>query len=472
MSGNFDAIVIGGDASGLAASAYLAKAGLKTVLLEKAEAIAASGEPVLHALDPRVVKELKLGRHGLTFVFRDLSLVTLRPGAAPLTVPRDSRHVARGVAALSPADAQALPHYLNQLFALGRALRLSWWDGRPLAETLAALKPSHRALAERLTVTSAASFTASWFETDALRAALAFDATRAGFAPTEPGSALALAWSASQEMSGMQGASALPRGGLSGLIQALATAAQKAGVEIRTVSTAHSLMFAGDRVAGVELTAGERIEAPIVLSTLSRRRTLALAPTAASGLGAAQHAIALAPASVSLVFGLNRQPDLSAALFQPGSRHIVADKPEMYATALGAVRLGTMPDEPALELVLPPPEFSVEALASRIQLHARAWPVLPGDDRDTVVRTVTAAIERLMPGFSGRIASCDVLPGHESDPPSVARLAASSAERIATAIPGLYLCGMAAEPADAVSCRAARQAARMAISQRHRNEPR
>jgi phytoene dehydrogenase-like protein len=33
MSGAFDAIVIGGDASGLAAAAYLARSGLRTVLL-------------------------------------------------------------------------------------------------------------------------------------------------------------------------------------------------------------------------------------------------------------------------------------------------------------------------------------------------------------------------------------------------------------------------------------------------------
>ena len=47
MSGSFDAIVIGGDASGLAAATYLAKAGLKTALLEKQEALPVAGEPVL-----------------------------------------------------------------------------------------------------------------------------------------------------------------------------------------------------------------------------------------------------------------------------------------------------------------------------------------------------------------------------------------------------------------------------------------
>ena len=68
---------------------------------------------------------------------------------------------------------------------------------------------------------------------------------------------------------------------------------------------------------------------------------------------------------------------------------------------------------------------------SDMELHVRAL-LLPPDaaaDRDTIVRTVTAAIERLMPGFSGRIASVDLLSSPESDPPSVARLVASADRR-------------------------------------------
>jgi phytoene dehydrogenase-like protein len=470
MSGSFDAIVVGGDANGLAAAVYLAKAGLKTVLLEKQEALPAAANPVLHALDPRVVKELKLTRLGLTFAFRDLSLVSFRPGSPPLTVPREPRHAARGVAALSPADAEALPRYQDALFEIGRALRRSWWDGWPLAETMTRLRPTLRNLAERLTVTSAAAFATSWFETDAMRAALAFDAVRAGFAPTEPGSALALAWSAAQEMCGMQAAFALPRGG--GLIPVLANAAQNAGVEIRPVSTAHSLLLADGRIAGIELTAGERLDAPLVLSTLSRENTLALAPLALRGLGAAQRALPPRLTDICLRLSLVRQPDAGAGLLQRGHRNIIAEKPETYLAALNAARLGQLPDELLLELSLPAEALPGDGPVGRVELFVRAWPVpsVMLGARDAIAAAVAGTIERVAPGFTQRIARCEVLPSREAGVASVARLAAAAETRILTPIPGLYLCGQAAEPADAVSCRAARQAARLALAARRRTE--
>ena len=260
----------------------------------------------------------------------------------------------------------------------------------------------------------------------------------------------------------MQGASALPRG--AGLVAALTLAAQKAGVDIRTMSTVHSLMLANGCVAGVELTAGDRLEAPLVLSTLSRRRTLALAPLAAHGLGTARRNGPQPPADACLVFSLSRQPESGAAFIQPGHRNIVAERPDVYAAALGAVRLGLVPEDPVLEIA--PPSSEQSARGGRIQLHVRAWPLPPDahHNRDNLIRVVAATLERLSPGISDRIASCDVIAPQEHDASSVARLAASAAERIATAVPGLFLCGTAAEPANAVSCRAARQAARMAVA--------
>ena len=464
MSERYDAAVIGGGVSGLAAASLLAKSGLRTVLLEQAATLTGdAGEPALHALDPRLVKALKLAKRGLKFAQRDLALAIRHPGGKPVLVNRDRHATARSLAMLSAADAAAFAGFQRELNTLARALRPAWWDGAPAAETVANLKPVQQALFDRFTVTSAASFLAARFESDVLKAALAFDAAACGFAPSEPGSALALLWSAAQEMSGLQGAIAIPQGGVNGVLQALSAAAQTAGAVLRTEALVSRLLVTDNRIAGLELAAGEQLDVPLVLSTLTRRRTLeSLAPTALTGLGAAQALGRAAPqtGSVTLVFGLNRLPEGAQA------RAIIAEKLETYETAFTAARLGQMPAEPILELILPPQAPSTEQLASRLLLSVRVWPVpIAAFDKDVLLRTVTAMLERHIPGFAA--ASCDIL-APSAAAPSVARLLAGADDRIRTPVPGLLMCGDDAEPADAISGRAARQAARLALA-RHRS---
>ena len=465
MSERFDAVVIGGGVGGLVAVSLLARAGLRALLLERAETLVGpGGDAALRALDPRVVAELKLARHGLKFVQRDLALTFLRSAGQPVALVRDRHAVARALAALSPADAAAYAPFQSERLALARALRPAWWDGAPLAEAAANLKQPQCDLLDRLCVTSAACWLAAHFESDALKAALAFDAAACGFAPSEPGSALGLIWSAAQEMCGLQGAVAIPRGGAGVLAQALAQAAQTSGAQIRTNSTVTSLSIANGRVAGVVLASGEQIDAPRVVSALGRRDTLEnLLPTALIGLGAAQVHPAAQTAVATLVMGLNRAPDLGGGMTLADKRIVIAERLETYETAFYAARLGEMPREPVLELIVPPAETAAREMASRLLFYANVWPVPVPFDRDGLVRTVTAQIERHIPGFGGGIASCDVLPAH-AVLPSVERLSAPAAARIGTPIPGLYLCGVDAEPADAISGRAARQAARAVLA--------
>ncbi|MBV9420670.1 MAG: hypothetical protein JO348_12935, partial [Alphaproteobacteria bacterium] len=131
MNQRYDAIVIGGNASGLAAAALLAKSKLKTLLVERATVLPTPPGYTLRALDPRVVKELKLAKRGLQFTVRDLALTALRAGAAPLVLGGDRHAAQRNLAALSPADAAAYATTHDELFKLARALRPTWWDGRP-----------------------------------------------------------------------------------------------------------------------------------------------------------------------------------------------------------------------------------------------------------------------------------------------------------------------------------------------------
>ena len=138
----YDAIVIGGGAGGLIASAYLAKAGRHVLLLEAEDRIGGSGRAttslagvsaslgahLLHALDPRIVMELNLTRRGLTFAVRDMSLVSLRQSGTDLVLGRDPHTAARAIAVSSLTDAEAYKRYRAEMFALARAMRRWWWE--------------------------------------------------------------------------------------------------------------------------------------------------------------------------------------------------------------------------------------------------------------------------------------------------------------------------------------------------------
>jgi phytoene dehydrogenase-like protein len=456
-----DAVVIGGGAEGLAAAALLAAGGLKTLLLERSSILPAQvDELALGALDPKTIKTLKLARHGLAFAVRDMSLTVPGSGGATAVLARDRHATAKSLDALSPADAAAYEPWRRELFALARALRPLWWERAGDA----ALTHRQRDLFERLKVMSANAWLATRFESDALRAALAFDAAAAGAPPSEAGSALALCWRAAQEMSGAQGALAIPRGGASGLVNALAEAAQKAGVEIRTGADVTMIAVAGGAAAGVEL-AGETIAAPLVLSTLPRRQTLrGLLPAGETGLDAA-HALSRPSEDfgcATLRFDLNRLPDFGFLRGAAPTRYVLAERPESYETALAAARLGRPAPEPVLEAILPPPEPAMSGV--NLQLTVRAWPVLATEPETALIARVTAQIERYAPGFSAVVAHADVMPPG-AGPSSASHMLAPAGTRIATPVRGLYLCGADAEPASGLSLRAARQAAEFAIAQ-------
>ncbi|HEY1632921.1 MAG TPA: NAD(P)/FAD-dependent oxidoreductase [Rhizomicrobium sp.] len=463
---SFDAVVIGGGVSGLACASYLAKAKKRVLLLEARNALgglcehivlgegftAPVGAHVLTALDPRVVRELKLAKHGLKFAQRDMALVGL--GDRPVTIVRDVPDTVRHIAAHSAADAAVWPRYRNELFSLARTLRPFWWEAkspRPLPG--AALEALERF--ERL---SAAAWLDSWFESDALKATLAFDAGSASF---EPGSALQLVWRAAQEMSGLQGAVSWPRGGPAALVAALTGAAKKLGVEIQTGARVARIVLHEEQANGVELASGETIAAPLVFSSLSRRRTLCeLAPGGAAGfdaLSALPKRGALGEATVLLA--LKALPNADET-----SRFVVADRLEAYAAAASAARAGRLPDELVFEFVTPP------GLAPPGQhvLSARVRPVPAAMDDEMKTKLgakLVSALETHKSGLSKQIAAVEVL-----SPDDIATrygyneetdMLADWTTRLMTPIPCLLLCG--AEPVAAVSGRAGRIAAALAL---------
>lgn len=473
MSGS--AVVLGAGVSGLVAATYLARAGVHVVLLEKesvpggicanrvpvGEFAVPAGPHTLIALDPQIVKELKLTKLGLRFAARDLPLVALRADGTFLRLPRDLHEARRAIAPLSSEDAERYAVFQRDLFAFARDMRALWWDEKGSA------KARECAELHRLRLTSASIWIESVFESEPLRAAFGFDALAAGWSPSAAGSALILAWRAAQEMCGLQGAVAVPRGGPAMLVESLVKAAEAAGVEIRTGAEAVRLAVEGEMVTGVVLASGETVPANAVLSSLSRRKTLLeFLPPGMAGFAAARRIER--PQDVGegkLVLALKAVP----FTFKVPARYVVAERLESLIAAHAEARAGRLPSELALEIVTLETGDAV-----LLSVMIRPLPVSPPEGWKTLVtrlvQSVLRQLERLAPEITAQIGGLGFVPPRGGDPGDPEWTLANWSSRIVTPVRGLFICGEAAEPVPAISGRGARLAA--ASAARHLEESR
>lgn len=486
MSGSTcDAIVIGGGIGGLAAAAYLARSRKRVVLLESSDVLgglcrnAPLGDGVqipfaahaLYALDQRVVKDLRLTRHGLKFAARDLPLAMLRSDGKHLILSSSARDTARSIALQSRADAEAWPRFRPHLLALARAMRSLWWNDQQLR-----LGPDQQVTLERLSRTGASAWLDTWFESDVLKAALLFDATAQGVSPNEPGSALSLVWRAAQEMCGLQGAVAFPLGGPGALAEALALAARQVGADLRTRAPVVRLMVANGAISGVELDT-ETISAPLVFSALPAAETFALAPAAAAGFA---HARDLArdrarTGEAKVTFTLSELPMPGGVAVPLTSRFIFAERPETLASAYRASALGHLSDEIAFEMILPSAIDPSLAPAGRhiVSILVRPLPLAPDGGwprrKAELAARVVGVLDRHFPGLSRNILAAEILTPDELSPSrraDVERMLSRWGERTKTPIAGLMLCGAGSEPVAAASGRAARLAVAKALERK------
>jgi phytoene dehydrogenase-like protein len=315
----YDAVVIGGGHNGLISAAYLARAGMKTVVLEKRHVLGGAAVTeelfpgfrfsvfsyVVSLLRPEIIRELDLPRHGLDILPLDGTFTPLHEGdGRPAPIGPDGEKIGTGdylwrvndhgrtireLRRWSKLDAEAYEEYGQLMVDMARFIKpiLSIVppdpasnDPRPLLP-LAGLARSFQRLTERqqavfvqLMTMSASDFLDQWFETDPLKATMSASGIIGTYQGVRsPGTAYVLLHHYMGEIDGAFRAWGIPKGGTGGISNAIASAARANGAEIRTEAGVARILTRGGRATGVALESGEELSADVVLSSVDVRRT-------------------------------------------------------------------------------------------------------------------------------------------------------------------------------------------------------
>jgi phytoene dehydrogenase-like protein len=386
----YDAIVIGAGHNGLVTAAYLARAGWRVLVLERREVLGgacvteevwpgykvSTAAYVLSLFRPEIIRDLELKRHGFALLPRDPSSFTPLPDGGYLLLGRDPQQNFQEIRKFSPQDADAYPRYQQMLERVAAfvepwlmrtppdpwARRWSdWYQLARLGLGLAGLGRDGPRVLEILTA-PARTLLDRWFRSEPLKATLATDAVIGAMAsPSTPGTAYVLFHHVMGECDGVRGVWGYVRGGMGGLTQALASAAQKHGATIRCGTEAVRILTRSGAVTGVALQDGSEYRASRVISNADASVTFLrlldpaeLPPDFAESV----RNIDYSSASLKINLALAELPDFRAFPgSQPGPQHRgtihICPSLEYMERAFDDAKYGRPSQHPILECCLP-----------------------------------------------------------------------------------------------------------------------
>jgi phytoene dehydrogenase-like protein len=295
---------VGGGHNGLTAAAYLARGGLRVLVLERREVLggccvteeiapgcrASTASYIASMLRPEVIRDLRLREHGLRMVPCDPALQVPFPDGDVVAWWADMEATVGELSRLSARDADTFARVDRRLKKLARYLQPFFLEPPPdvhatgLAGLVEALRVGTRfrgitgdEIAEMTTFLTGSlrDFLDRHYESDKVKTlVLANSVYGKHGGPGQPGTAIGLLFhllsGGEHEEQGFYGHVI---GGMGAITQAMAAAGRAQGVELRTDAPVARIDVRDGRARGVVLEDGTEIAARVVLSNADPKRT-------------------------------------------------------------------------------------------------------------------------------------------------------------------------------------------------------